>query len=120
IPTGAKVRRLPKILDSSEAIKLLEVSGFEVADEYISKQNPREQELYLVLERARNRLHDMQMNEVTEMAGSPERLAILQALQDQIKGPLENATRLASKPRRQPRPTTKRPTPARTRARSHA
>src|SRR5882724_7938511 len=58
IPTGAKVRRLPKILDIDEAVKLLEVSGFDAADEYIAKQNPREQELYLILERARTRLHD--------------------------------------------------------------
>lgn len=106
IPTGAKVRRLPKILDVEQALKLLEVSGFDTADEYIVKQNPREQELYLVLERARTRLYDMPLTEVAELSNSSDRMEILQALQDQIQKTLDGAARLARrsvKPSRAPR-----------------
>jgi hypothetical protein len=97
IPTGAKVRRLPKILDVDEAIKLLDVSGFDAADLYVTKQNPKEQELYLVLERARTRLQDMPLNEVTELAASTDRLDILRALQTQIEQTLDGAARLAKR-----------------------
>lgn len=100
IPTGAKVRRLPKILDVDEAVKLLEVSGFDAADEYIAKQNPREQELYLVLERARTRLHEMPLTEVAELANSSDRLDILRGLQAQIEETLDGASKLASRPTR--------------------
>jgi hypothetical protein len=98
IPTGAKVRRLPKILDIDEAIKLLEISGFDAADEFVAKQNPREQELYLVLERARIRLHDMPLTEVAELANSSDRLDILHALKSQIETTLDGASRLANRP----------------------
>jgi len=97
IPTGAKVRRLPKILDVAEAMKLLEVEGFDSADEYIAKKNPREQELYLVLERARTRLHDMPLAEVAELANSSDRLDILRGLQAQIQRTLDGAARLKSR-----------------------
>jgi hypothetical protein len=103
IPTGAKVRRLPKILDLNDAVKLLEISGFEAADEYVTKQNPREQELYLVLERARIRLHDMPLTEVAELANSSDRLDILRSLQSQIERTLDGASRLANRPRRSTR-----------------
>src|SRR6202030_4757594 len=46
IDTGARVRRLPRILDSTEATRLLDVIGFDAADEYLAKQHPEEQELY--------------------------------------------------------------------------
>lgn len=105
IPTGAKVRRLPKILDVDEAVKLLEVSGFDAADDYVTKQNPREQELYLVLERARTRLYEMPLTEVEELANSTDRLDILRGLQRQIQDTLDGASRLASKPLRTGRPT---------------
>jgi hypothetical protein len=95
IDTGAKVRRLPKILDVSEAAKLLEISGFDAADEYLSKLNPREQELYLILERARTRLRGMPMTEVAELAHSPERIEILRDLHTQIQNTLDGAARLA-------------------------
>jgi hypothetical protein len=116
IKTGASVRGLPKILDSSEAINLLEVSGFDAADDYISKQNPREQELYLVLERARTRLHDMPVTEITELATSPERRAILVELQRQIESTLTNASLLARGSARRAKPATK----ASRRSRVHA
>ena len=51
VDTGMKVRKLPKILDAKEAVRLLEVNGFDAAEEYIAENNPREQELYLQLER---------------------------------------------------------------------
>lgn len=99
IRTGASVRKLPKILDAPEAIRLLDVEGFSAAEEYIAKNNPREQELYLVLERARSRLYGMPVTEITEMANSPERIAILRGLKEQIDATLENAGRLVAAPR---------------------
>lgn len=107
IKTGASVRKLPKILDSSEAVRLLDVDGFAAAEEYIAKKNPREQELYLVLERARARLHDMPVTEITEMANSTERVAILRGLQEQIATTLENAGRLVATPARKFNPSKK-------------
>jgi len=120
IPTGTKVRRLPKILDVDEAVKLLEVSGFDAADEYIAKQNPREQELYLVLERARTRLHDMPLTEVAELANSSDRLDILSGLQAQIEKTLDGASRLANRPTRATRAPRKRPVRSRARSRTRA
>ncbi len=120
IPTGAKVRRLPKILDVGEAMKLLEVSGFDAADEYIAKQNPREQELYLVLERARTRLHDMPLTEVAELANSSDRLDILRGLQDQIEKTLEGASLLANRSKRGGRGTRKPPAKTRAKVRARA
>jgi hypothetical protein len=120
IPTGAKVRRLPKILDVDEAVKLLEVSGFDAADEYIGKQNPREQELYLVLERARTRLYDMPLTEAAELANSSDRLDILRGLQAQIEKTLDGASRLANRPTRAPRAPRKPPVRSRGRIRARA
>ena len=79
-----RVCRLPKILDTDEATRLLEVEGFDAAEEYLSKHDPREQELYLVLERARVRLQEMSVSELVQAHNSPERLAILKSLQDQL------------------------------------
>jgi len=118
IPTGAKVRRLPKILDVEEAVKLLEVSGFDAADEYVAKQNPRQQELYLVLERARTRLYEMPLTEVAELSTSSDRMEILRALQNQIQKTLDGATRLARRPARSGRAARK--PVARSRARTRA
>jgi len=90
VNTGMRVRRLPKILDAEEATRLLEVEGFDAAEEYLAEHNPREQELYLVLERARVRLKDMSVNELLQVQTSPERLEILKALQSQIEEVLSN------------------------------
>ncbi|PBC10009.1 hypothetical protein [Mesorhizobium sp. WSM3859] len=90
INTGMRVRRLPKILDVPEATRLLEVEGFDAAEEYLAEHNPREQELYLLLERARSRLKDMSVNEFVQIQTSPERLAILEALQVQVEEVLSN------------------------------
>ena len=96
VNTGMRVRRLPKILDTSEATRLLEIEGFDAAEEYLSKEDPREQELYLVLERARVRLHDMSVRELVEVKNSAERLEILKALQAELENVLSNVERVPS------------------------
>ena len=40
VNTGARVRRLPKILDTKEATELLEVVGMDAAEEYLEKATP--------------------------------------------------------------------------------
>jgi hypothetical protein len=94
ISTGMRVRKLPKILDAEEATRLLEVDGFDAAEEYISTHNPREHELYLLLEKARMRLHDMSVSELVEVQRSPERLAILQDLESELENVLANVRRV--------------------------
>jgi hypothetical protein len=89
ISTGAAVRRLPKVLASPEATRLLEVVGFEAADEYLKKSNPAEQELYAMVEAARNRLANMNVEELHELRGSPERQASIRALQEEAAKILE-------------------------------
>lgn len=84
IDTGARVRRLPKMLDSAEATRLLEVIGFDAAEEYLAKQNPEEQELYALIERARSRLESMTVTELVELGDSDERQEILRALQREV------------------------------------
>jgi hypothetical protein len=84
IDTGARVRRLPRILDSKEATRLLDVVGFEAADEYLAKQHPEEQELYALVERTRTRLSIMTVTELLELSGSGERKEILQALREEL------------------------------------
>jgi hypothetical protein len=94
IDTGARVRRLPRILDSEEATRLLEVVGFEAADEYLAKQHPEEQELYALVERTRNRLGVMTVTELMELAGSSDRKTILQNLQQELGRVLEALQRM--------------------------
>jgi hypothetical protein len=95
IDTGARVRRLPKILDSDEATRLLEVIGFDAADELLAKQHPEEQGLYAMVEGCRKRLQGMTVVELAELHGSPERKAILRALSDEVGSALSTASRLA-------------------------
>jgi hypothetical protein len=99
VNTGARVRRLPKILDTKEATELLEVVGMDAAEEYLEKSDPREQELYTVIERARARLNNLSVNELVEMRESPERLAIVTALHDQLADVLSNVSRLHARQR---------------------
>jgi hypothetical protein len=94
VNAGAKVRRLPKILDSPEATRLLEVVGFDAAEKYLAKHDPREHELYSLLEEARARLGEMPMGELTELAASPERIAILRALQSMLEDVFTSVSRL--------------------------
>lgn len=102
VDTGMRVRKLPKILDTPEALRLLEVNGFDAAEEFLSKKDPKEHELYLMLERTRARLGDMTVNELLEAGNSPDRLEILQALRGQLEAVLENVERIgrASAPKK--------------------
>jgi len=84
IDTGARVRRLPRILDSEEATRLLDVIGFDAAEEYLAKQHPEEQELYALIERTRSRLESMNVTELMELGGSEERQAIFRSLQQEV------------------------------------
>jgi hypothetical protein len=95
LDTGMKVRKLPKILDAKEAVRLLEVDGFDAAEEYLSERNPREQEMYLLMERARARLAEMSVVELVEAKHSPERLEILEALRQTVTDVLDNIERVA-------------------------
>jgi hypothetical protein len=94
VDTGARVRRLPRILDSAEATRLLDVVGFEAADEYLAKQHPEEHELYAVMERARSRLQAMTVTELVELGESEDRQRILQALQAEIERITQAAQRV--------------------------
>lgn len=94
IDTGARVRRLPRILDSKEATRLLDVVGFDAADEYLAKQHPEEQELYAVVERTRRRLALMTVTELVELSGSEERKDILKSLREELSNVLAAMERL--------------------------
>jgi len=94
IATGARVRRLPRILDSTEATRLLDVIGFNAADEYLAKQHPEEQELYVLLERTRTRIADMTVTELMELSSSKERQEIIEALRKELSRVLEAMERM--------------------------
>ena len=74
---------------------LLEVNGFDAAEEYIAENNPREQELYLQLEKTRARLSKMSIADMVEARQSPERLEILKSLQETLGAVLENVDRVS-------------------------
>jgi hypothetical protein len=94
LDTGARVRRLPRVLDSKEATRLLEVVGFEAADEYLAKQHPEEQELYALLERTRARLAATSVTELLELSRSKERQEIFENLRTELSGVLEAMSRV--------------------------
>jgi hypothetical protein len=94
IDTGARVRRLPRILGSKEATRLLERVGFDAAQEYIAKQHPEEQELYAILERAKDRLSLMTVTELVELSSSRERQEILEGLQQELSRVVEAMLRV--------------------------
>jgi hypothetical protein len=94
LDTGVRVRRLPKILDSKEATRLLDVVGFGAADEYLQRQNPEQHELYATMERARARLESMTVAELMELAESQERKDILNALEDELRRVIEAVSRV--------------------------
>jgi hypothetical protein len=91
INTGAKVRKLPKVLEREDALQLLEIDGFDAAEHLLARTDPREHELYLTLEKARTRLQQITVAELSDLAGSPERMQIVAALQEQLTSVLENA-----------------------------
>ena len=84
IDTGARVRKLAKILDSARATLLLDAVGFQAAEECLARENPREQELYTMVEQTRARLEAMNVSEIIELAGSPERQQLLSALAAEV------------------------------------
>lgn len=93
INTGARVRRLAKILDSEEATRLLDVVGFDAAEDYLATTQPAQQELYALIERARSRLAEMTVSELVELGASEDRKGILRSLQDEtarVLGTLES------------------------------
>ena len=94
LDTGMKVRKLPKILDAKEAVRLLEVDGFDAAEEYLAERNPREQEMYLLMERARARLAEMSVVELVEAKQSAERVEILEDLRQTVTDVLDNIGRV--------------------------
>lgn len=94
VSTGERVRRLPKILDSAEAARLLEVAGFDVAEEYLKRERPEEQELYALMEKARSRLAAITLGELSELKDSEERIAILAGLREAVDEALAAAERL--------------------------
>lgn len=97
INTGVKVRKLPKVLDQVEAIRLLEVAGFDAAEEFLARKDPLEHELYLTVEKARARLQKLTVAELVELAESTDRMTILRALKDQIENVIENAERFGGR-----------------------
>lgn len=94
IDAGVSVRRLPRILDSEEATRLLEVVGFNAADEYLATQNPEEHQLYALLERARGRLAAMTVTELVELSADAERGRIIENLREEIARVLEASKRI--------------------------
>jgi hypothetical protein len=94
LDTGVRVRRLPKILDSDEATRLLDVIGFAAADEYLQRQNPEQHELYATMEKARIRLESMTVAELMELAASQERKDMLQALGEELHRVLDAVSRV--------------------------
>lgn len=93
INTGARVRRLAGILDSEEATELLDVVGFDAAEEYLAKQNPDQQELYALVEKARARISEMNIAELLELGASEQRQKMMRALQGEIAKALKTAVR---------------------------
>ncbi len=97
IDTGARVRKLARILNSQQATRVLDVVGFEAAEECLAKENPREQELYSLIEQARSRLEGMTVNEMLELRDSKERQELLAALRDEAATRLSIASRIKKK-----------------------
>ncbi len=97
IDTGARVRKLARILNSQQATRVLDVVGFEAAEECLAKENPREQELYSLIEQARSRLEGMTVNEMLELRESKERQELLAALRDEAATRLSIASRIKKK-----------------------
>jgi hypothetical protein len=82
-------------LDAKEALRLLEIDGFDAAEEYLAERNPREQELYLLIERTRARLSQISVTEMIAARQSPERLEILESLRQTLSDVLDNIGRVS-------------------------
>lgn len=94
VATGERVRRLSKILESAEAARLLEIAGFDAAEEYLKRECPEEQELYALAEKTRMRLSAITLGALSELKDSPDRVAILNALREAVDAVLAAAERL--------------------------
>src|SRR5205814_1880755 len=90
VDTGAKVRRLAKVLDSEEATRLLDVVGFDAAEEYLRSMNPEEQELYALVAKTRTRLNSLTVEELVELRDSEDRQHILTSLHSELVKVLEH------------------------------
>lgn len=95
VNTGAKVRRLTKVVEHEEALNLLERGGFDAAEQFIARADPREQELYATLEKTRIRLQHVTVSELVELAKSEDRLEIMRELQAQIASVIQTAEQFA-------------------------
>ena len=95
VNTGAKVRRLAKVIEQGEALKIFEREGFDAAEQFLAKADPREQELYSTLEKTRARLQQVTVSDLVELAASADRLEIVRDLQDQIATVIETAEQFA-------------------------
>jgi hypothetical protein len=96
IDTGARVRRLARILDSKEATRLLDRLGFDAANEYLAKQHPEEQELYAMIERTKDRLSLMTVTELVELSSSKERQEIIESLARELSRVVEAMQRVGA------------------------
>lgn len=97
INTGAKVRRLSKVIERPQALAVLESEGFDAAEQILVSAVPREHELYMTLEKARSRLEALTVAELQELAESEERMDIVRALQQQVDAVLDGAKRLRAR-----------------------
>lgn len=95
VNTGAKVRRLTRVVEQGAALKLLESDGFDAAEQFLAKTDPREQELYAMLEKMRLRLQHVTVAELVELAKSSDRLEIMREMQTQIESVIETAEQFA-------------------------
>lgn len=93
LDTGARVRRLAKVLDSREATRLLDSVGFDAAEKFLEKSDPSEHELYALLARAQTRLHEMTIPELVELGASKPRQDVLESLHRELENILEMASR---------------------------
>ena len=84
ITRGESVRQLPRVLESEEATRVLEIENIDEAVNFLNNQNPKEQELYSSLEKIRLRLANMTYNEIEEAAESSTRTEIIHNLSNQI------------------------------------
>jgi hypothetical protein len=84
IDTGMRVRRLAKVLDSGEAKRLLNVVGFAAAEKHLADLHPEESELYAMVEQTRGRLREMTLDDLSALAESEDRRALLRALAEQV------------------------------------
>lgn len=95
VDAGAKVRRLTKVVENPEALRMLELKGFDAAERLIANVDPREHELYAQFDKARARLQKLTVAELVDLARSQDRIAVLRALRDQVDEVIDRAEQFA-------------------------